>query len=119
MKTKIYRGLVVDEPFTWVYGSLINKNLIYQSQEPKYGCCGVGTFIVYPESVGEYTHFRDSHYIKIYEQDVVKNNIDNNYYKVVRKNDVFYLADEEDYIELTDELTLFLEIVGNSFEKEN
>ena len=33
-----FRGLVADEPNTWVYGYLMPDNRIYQTVEPKRGC---------------------------------------------------------------------------------
>lgn len=47
-----FRGLVADEPNTWVYGYLIANNMIAQVEEREDSkCCGVGTFIVIPETV--------------------------------------------------------------------
>ena len=30
-----FRGLVIDEPYTWVYGYIMPDNRIYQTNEPK------------------------------------------------------------------------------------
>ena len=68
-----FRGYVEDEQ-QWVYGYLMPDNRIYQIHEPKRGCCGIGTFSVVPESIGQYTGCRDINGIKIFENDIVKQN---------------------------------------------
>lgn len=112
-----FRGLVIDEPGTWVYGHLMPDNRIYQTKEPKYGCCGVGTFAVYPESIGQYTGCRDKHNIKIYENDIVKDFEHGYCYKVIFDQGGFILY-EEDLItmECLHSYNLNdLEVIGNSF----
>lgn len=116
-----FRGLVADEPYTWVHGYLMPDNRIYQTTEPKYGCCGVGTFSVIPESIGQYTGCRDKHNIKIFENDIVKDFKRGYCFKVLYMNGSYLLYDEEQkeygpelfFYEKTD-----LEVIGNSFMKE-
>ena len=113
-----FRGLVADEPYTWVHGYLMPDNRIYQVHEPKYGCCGKGTFSVIPESIGQYTDCRDKHNIKIFENDLVKDFKRGRLYKVIYDGGSFILYDEEEkqygpelfFYELND-----LEVIGNSF----
>lgn len=87
-----FRGLVVDEPNTWVYGYLIRDDAIYQTTEPKKGCCGIGTFTIIPESVGQYTGCRDVNGIKIFENDIVKENYGGRYFQVVYEEHGFELS---------------------------
>lgn len=121
MRSIEFRGLVADEPYTWVHGYLMPDNRIYQVHEPKYGCCGKGTFSVIPESIAEYTGCRDKHNIKIYEKDLVKDFESGNLF-VVKYEDGAYLLEDED-MKLTYLLWAYpaehLEVIGNSFVKED
>ena len=113
-----FRGLVADEPYTWVHGHLLSKNRIHQEYEPKHGCCGIGIFNVLPESIGQYTGCRDKHNTKIFENDLVKDFKRGRLYKVIYNGGSFILYDEEEkrygpelfFYELND-----LEVIGNSF----
>ena len=68
-----FRGLVADEPNTWVYGYLVANNMIAQVEEREDSkCCGVGTFIVIPETVGQFTGLKDTASNEIYEEDLLK-----------------------------------------------
>ena len=113
-----FRGLVVDEPYTWVYGYLLDKNRIHQTYEPKNGCCGIGVFNVIPESIGQYTGCRDKHNTKIFENDLVKDFNRGRLYKVIYLDGSFNLYDEEEK-RLGPELFFYdgkdLEVIGNSF----
>lgn len=117
MRSIEFRGLVVDEPYTWVHGYLVSDNRIYQVHEPKYGCCGHGTFSVMPESIGQYTGCRDKHNIKIYENDIVKDFEAGHCFKVKYEEGAFFLEDED--MKLTYLLWSYpldrLEVIGNSF----
>lgn len=112
-----FRGLVVDEPYTWIYGYLMSENIIHQIKEPKFGCCGVGTFQVIPESIGQYTGCRDKHNIKIFENDLVKDFEAGYCFKVKYEDGAFLLEDED--MKLTYLLLSYpldkLEVIGNSF----
>lgn len=116
-----FRGLVIDEPYTWVYGYIMPDNRIYQIKEPKNGCCGVGTFSVIPESISQYTGCRDKYNIKIYENDIVKD-FDHGYcYQVRFINGCFMLVEED--LGTMECLHFYnlntLEVIGNSFIKED
>lgn len=86
-----FRGLVADEPDTWVYGYLMPDNRIYQIKEPKKGCCGIGTFSIVPESIGQYTGCRDVNGTKIYENDILKEVYGGRYYQVIYDKHGFIL----------------------------
>lgn len=113
-----FRGLVVDEPYTWVYGYLLDKNRIHQTYEPKHGCCGIGVFNVIPESIGQYTGCRDKYNTKIFENDLVKDFNRGRLYKVIYLDGSFNLYDEEEK-RLGPELFFYdnkdLEVIGNAF----
>jgi hypothetical protein len=117
MRSIEFRGLVADEPYTWVHGYLMPDNRIYQVHEPKYGCCGKGTFSVIPESIGQYTDCRDKHNIKIYENDLVKDFESGNLFTVRYEEGAFLLEDED--MDKTYLLWSYpldnLEVIGNSF----
>lgn len=114
-----FRGLVADEPYTWVHGYLMPDNRINQIYEPKCGCCGVGAFSVIPESIGQYTGCRDKHNIKIFENDLVKD-FNNGYcFKVVYFRGSFILVDEDIMKSLHSYDLQDLEVIGNSFIKED
>ena len=104
-----FRGLVIDEPYTWVYGYIMPDNRIYQTNEPKNGCCGVGT----------YTGCRDKHNIKIYENDIVKDFNHGYCYKVIFDQGGFILYEEDlGTMECLHTYNLNdLEVIGNSFMK--
>lgn len=112
-----FRGLVADEPYTWVHGHLLSKNRIHQEYEPKHGCCGVGIFSVLPESIGQYTGCRDKHNIKIYENDLVKDFESGNLFIVKYEEGAFLLEDEDmnkTYLLWSYPLDK-LEVIGNTF----
>ena len=117
MRSIEFRGLVADEPYTWVHGHLLSKNRIHQEYEPKYGCCGVGIFSVIPESIGQYTDCRDKHNIKIYENDLVKDFESGNLFVVKYEEGAFLLEDED--MQMTYLLWSYpldkLEVIGNTF----
>lgn len=117
MRSIEFRGLVADEPYTWVHGHLLSKNRIHQEYEPKHGCCGVGIFSVIPESIGQYTDCRDKHNIKIYENDLVKDFESGNLFVVRYEEGAFLLEDED--MQMTYLLWSYpldkLEVIGNTF----
>lgn len=112
-----FRGYVEDEQ-QWVYGYLMPDNCIYQIHEPKRGCCGIGTFSVVPESIGQYTGCRDINGIKIYENDIVKENYGSRYYQVIYQENGFKLDPlMGDHFYSTWIKPKRLEVVGNSYMK--
>lgn len=112
-----FRGLVADEPNTWVYGYLLPDNRIYQTKEPKKGCCGIGTFTIIPESIGQYTGCRDVNGIKIYENDIVKETYGDRFYQVIYDTHGFMLnpvfVDSHFYQSWINPKRL--EVIGNSY----
>ena len=112
-----FRGYVEDEQ-QWVYGYLMPDNRIYQIHEPKRGCCGIGTFAVVPESIGQYTGCRDINGIKIFENDIVKENYGSRYYQVIYQENGFKLDTlMGDHFYSTWIKPKRLEVVGNSYAK--
>ena len=112
-----FRGYVEDEQ-QWAYGYLMPDNRIYQIHEPKRGCCGIGTFAVVPESIGQYTGCRDINGIKIYENDIVKENYGSRYYQVIYQENGFKLDPlMGDHFYSTWIKPKRLEVVGNSYTK--
>ena len=113
-----FRGLVADEPNEWVYGYLMPNNTIFQNNEPTGKCCGIGMFSVVPESIGQYTGYRDINGIKIYENDIVKENYGSRYYQVIYQENGFKLdplmGDHFYSIWIKPKR---LEVVGNSYTK--
>ena len=113
-----FRGYVEDEQ-QWVYGYLMPDNRIYQIYEPKKGCCGIGSFSVVPESIGQYTGCRDINGIKIYENDIVKENYGSRFYQVVYSEHGFKLdpvfVDTHFYQTWINPKRL--EVIGNSYTK--
>ena len=113
-----FRGRVADEE-QWVYGFLMPDNRIYQAYEPKRGCCGIGTFSVVPESIGQYTGCRDVNGIKIFENDIVKEVYGSRFYQVKYNTHGFILdpvfVDSHFYQTWINPKRL--EVIGNSYVK--
>ena len=113
-----FRGYVADEE-QFIYGYLMPDNRIYQTYEPKKGCCGIGTFSVVPESIGQYTGCRDVNGIKIFENDIVKEVYGSRYYQVVYDKHGFMLdpvfVDTHFYQTWINPKRL--EVIGNSYTK--
>lgn len=114
-----FRGCVADEPNTWVYGYLMPNNTIFQNDEPTGKCCGIGMFSVVPESIGQYTGYRDVNGIKIFENDIVKEVYGSRYYQVIYDKHGFILdpvfVDTHFYQTWINPKRL--EVVGNSYTK--
>lgn len=113
-----FRGYVADEE-QFIYGYLMPDNRIYQTYEPKKGCCGIGTFSVVPESIGQYTGCRDINGIKIFENDIVKEVYGSRFYQVVYSEHGFKLdpvfVDTHFYQTWINPKRL--EVIGNSYTK--
>ncbi len=113
-----FRGYVADEE-QFVYGYLMPDNRIYQTYEPRKGCCGIGTFSVVPESIGQYTGCRDVNGIKIFENDIVKEVYGSRYYQVIYDKHGFALdpvfVDTHFYQTWINPKRL--EVIGNSYTK--
>ena len=78
MKEKYYKGLVADEPETWIYGRLLSGNRIFQNFEPSKGTCGVGAFSVIPSSISEIS---EEQYLSEYNR---SNTVSYNFSGIVR-----------------------------------
>ena len=113
-----FRGYVPDAE-QFIYGYLMPNNAIYQVHEPKKGRCGIGTFSVVPESIGQCTGCRDVNGIKIFENDIVKEVYGSRYYQVVYKENGFTL--DPVFIDGPFYQTWIkpkrLEVIGNSYMK--
>ena len=113
-----FRGYVADEE-QFIYGYLMPDNRIYQTYEPKKGCCGIGTFSVVPESIGQYIGCRDINGIKIFENDIVKEVYGSRFYQVIYSEHGFKLdpvfVDTHFYQTWINPKRL--EVIGNSYTK--
>jgi uncharacterized phage protein (TIGR01671 family) len=68
----LFRGKVADLPNSWVYGYLVREDTIYQCDKQYFnGFCGLGTFSVKPETVGQFIELNDINGTKIFEGDIL------------------------------------------------
>ena len=115
MREMLYRGYVSDETDEWVYGLLTPWNTIMQTKEHKGSKnCGVGCFSVEKNSIGEYTGRRDIDGIRIFENDIVFDIDEQEYYYVK------YLDCEFILMSINNEYWKHLnvssvKVIGNSF----
>lgn len=114
-----YRGLVIDEPNEWVYGTLIDDDMICQEQENSDSrWCGIGIFKIDEMSLGKCSRYKDMNNIDIYENDIVKRDDTNELYEVEYWTyiDTFRIVNinsREDIQDINDYIAKHLTIVGN------
>lgn len=97
LKKYMFRGKVADEPNEWVYGYLMNDNIIYQPRETKVSnCCGIGMFSIITDTVGLCTGKVDCRKTLIFEGDIFKDLTSNRFYEVKFNGQEFLAVDNVD-----------------------
>lgn len=119
----LFRGLRSDGK-DWIYGDLQQNFDCFKIREKEVGCIAK-SFVVIPESVGQFTGLTDKNGTKIFEGDKVKGKLsggeefNNVEYTVIFKDGSFQASFSNSSRQVHIELNAFseLKVIGNIHEK--